>query len=89
MEVPASRYRPSSRSFPESLPSILYESADHVRKVQQGGEIWFHGRTFKIGNAFYGHPVALRPASLDGVFHVFFCHQNITQIQLNQPEQTQ
>jgi transposase InsO family protein len=89
MEVPASRYRPSSRSFPESLPSVLYDSSDQVRKVQQGGEIWFRGHPFKIGNAFCGHPVALRPASLDGFFDVFFCHQNITQIQLNQPELTQ
>ena len=86
MEVPASRYRPSSRSFPESLPSILYDSTDQVRKVQQGGEIWFRGRPFKIGNAFAGHPVALRPTSLEAVFDVIFCHQNITQIQLNQPE---
>ena len=89
MEVPATRYRPSSRSFPESLPAILYDSTDHVRKVQQAGEIWFRGRTFKIGNAFSGHPVALRPTPFDDVFDVIFCHQNITQIQLNQPKLTQ
>jgi len=89
MEVPASRYRASERSFPESLPPILYDSTDQVRKVQQGGEIWFRGLTFKIGNAFHGHPVALRPTSLDGSFNVFFCHQNVTQIQLNQPDLSQ
>jgi transposase InsO family protein len=89
MEVPASRYRPSSRSFPESLPSILYDSTDQVRKVQQGGEIWFRGHSFKIGNAFSGHPVALRPTSSEAVFDVVFCHQNITQIQLNQPQLSQ
>ena len=89
MEVPATRYRPSSRSFPESLPAILYDSTDHVRKVQQAGEIWFRGCTFKIGNAFSGHPVALRPTPFDDVFDVIFCHQNITQIQLNQPKLTQ
>jgi hypothetical protein len=89
MEVPATRYRPSSRSFPESLPAILYDSNVQVRKVQQGGEIWFRGRTFKIGNAFSGHPVALRPTPFEDVFDVVFCNQNITQIQLKQPDLTQ
>src|SRR6266542_1835993 len=52
MQVPASRYRPSPRCFPEALPSIEYDSKDLVRKVQNGGEIWFRGHPYKIGNAF-------------------------------------
>ncbi len=88
MNVPASRYQPSPRSFPEPLPPIQYNSTDLVRKVQQGGKIWFHGHPFKIGNAFSGHHVALRPTPLDGVFNVFFCHQNITLINLNNPKAT-
>jgi transposase InsO family protein len=86
MAVPASRYQPSPRAFPETLPPILYNSQDIVRKVQQGGEIWFRGRPFKIGNAFYGYPVALRPSPLDGVFLVFFCRQQVASINLNLPE---
>jgi len=86
MAVPASRYQPSPRAFPEALPPILYDSQDIVRKVQQGGEIWFRGRPFKIGNAFYGYPVALRPSPLDGVFLVFFCRQQVASISLNLPE---
>lgn len=85
MAVPASRYQPSARAFPETLPPILYDSQDIVRKVQQGGEIWFRGRPFKIGNAFYRHPVALRPSHLDGVFLVFFCRQQVASINLNLP----
>jgi len=86
LDVPASRYRPSPRPFPETLPPVLYLPGDLVRKVQLGGEIWFRGRPFKIAPAFYRHPVALRPSSLDGVFDVFFCSQNIAQIDLNSPE---
>jgi transposase InsO family protein len=88
MNVPASRYLPSPRSFPESLPPILYNSTDQIRKVQQGGEVCFHGHPFKIGKAFCGHPVALRPTTVDGLFDVFFCYQNIAQIQLKRPELT-
>ena len=88
LDVPASRYRPSPRSFPETLPDIEYPKGELVRKVQLGGEIWFKGRCYKIGTAFTRHPVALRPSSIDGVFDVFFCHQNIAQIDLNASELT-
>ena len=83
LAVPGSRYQPSPRNFPEILPPVVYQPGDLVRKVQNGGEIWFQGRPFKIGNAFFRQPVALRPSSLDGLFDVFFCHQKIAQINLN------
>ena len=83
MQVPASRYRPSTRAFPEALTPIEYDSKDLVRKVQNGGEIWFRGNPYKVGNAFVGHPVALRPAHPDGTLNVFFCHQKIAQINPN------
>src|SRR5713226_7729782 len=34
MAVPASRYQPSQRSFPEQLPPLEYGATDQVRKVQ-------------------------------------------------------
>lgn len=83
MQVPASRYRPSMRSFPESLPSIEYDSKDLIRKVQTGGEIWLRGHPYKVGGAFVGHPVALRPTPAASGFDVFFCHQKIARIDLN------
>jgi hypothetical protein len=57
MEVPASRYRPSARAFPERLPALEYGPDDQVRKVQQGGMIYFRNRVCKIGKAFVGQPV--------------------------------
>ncbi len=83
MAVPASRYQPSQRAFPETLPPIEYASSDIVRKVDDKGLISFHGRRFKIGRGFLRQPVALRPTTTDGLFNVFFCHQYIDQVNLN------
>ena len=83
MDVPTSRYRPSPREYPETLPPITYSADDIVRKVGDHGEISFHGIEFKIGKAFHGYPVALRPTTSDGLYNVFFCHEQIAQINLN------
>lgn len=83
MAVPASRYHPSAREYPETLPSIEYSSTDIVRKVQGKGEISFRGKEFKIGKAFRGHYIALRPTTSDGFYNVFFCHEQIAHINLN------
>ena len=85
LDVPASRYQPSPRCFPEVLPDVVYPHGDLIRKVQLGGQIWFKGRPFNVPAAFYRHPVALRPSSSDGLFDVFFCHQKIAQIDLHTP----
>ncbi len=82
MAVPASRYHPSPREFPDTLPAIEYSSSDIVRKVQTKGEIFFHGREFKIGTAFHGHSVALRPTTTDGLYDVLFCHEHIALVNL-------
>jgi len=81
MAVPCERYQPSSRPFPEVLPPILYDPQDEVRMVDETGKISFRGETFRVGKAFYGYPVALRPAE-DGSFAVFFCHKRIATIHL-------
>ncbi len=83
LAVPASRYHMSTRDYPETLPSIEYGPDDIVRKVQLKGVISFRGREFKIGKAFIGYYVALRMTVSDGIFNVFFCHEHIAQINLN------
>ena len=83
LAVPASRYYPSPREFPNPLPPIEYNSCDIVRKVQGKGEISFHSRVFKVGRAFTGYPVALRPTLTDGFFDVYFCTQRIYTINVN------
>ncbi len=83
LEVPASRYQPSLRPFPEQLPPIEYPDTFHVRKVQDDGSISFRGQLFKVGKAFHRYPVGLRPTQIDGTFEVMFCHQRIATIDLN------
>lgn len=85
MKVPASRYEPSPRSFPEQLPPIEYNSIDQVRKVRDGGRISFRRRLFRVGKAFHGYAVALRPSTTDGVYDVYFATHLIAQVDLNQP----
>ena len=82
LAVPASRYRVSPRSFPETLPPIVYGPSDQVRKVQAEGWISFRGQDFHLGRAFRGEAVALRPTCNDGVWEVVFCSQRITKIDL-------
>jgi transposase InsO family protein len=84
LEVPASRYQVSLRSFPESLPPINYDPGVMVRKVQQKGEIYFKGKILHVGHAFSGYPVGLKATATDGVFDVLFCHQTIRQINLRE-----
>lgn len=84
MATPASRYQISSRPYPEVLPPLEYGPNDLVRKVQGKGEVSFHGRPFKVGRAFRGLPVALRPTTTDGVWDVLFSSYTISSIDLTE-----
>jgi transposase InsO family protein len=83
MAVPASRYQPSHRRYPEQLPAIEYGPADIVRKVRHFGHIKYEGREYHVGSAFYGLHVALRTTITDGVFDVFFCNHKIGKLDLH------
>ena len=82
MAVPASRYQPSRRHYPEQLPAIEYGPTDIVRKVRHYGHIKYEGREFHVGSAFYGLHVALRQTTTDGVFAVYFCQHKIGTLDL-------
>ena len=83
MAVPAERYQPSSRPFPDTLPPVLYDVSDTIRKVDKGGRISFRNHTFRVGKAFRYQPVAIRPTDTDGDFDVFFCQQRVAHISLH------
>jgi transposase InsO family protein len=78
--VPADRYQPSQRAFPEVLPPIMYDLGDEVRMVDESGKIYFHGNRYRINKAFRHYPVGIRPSEIDGTFNVFFCSFKINQI---------
>ena len=84
LDTPASRYTISPRSFPQALPIIEYDSSDQVRTVDVNGRISFMGRSFRVGKAFRGKRVALRPTYADGTWTVFFSIQPISTIDFNQ-----
>jgi len=80
LQTPSTHFIPSTRPYPTILPPVIYEPDDMIRKVDLCGNIYFHGRRFHISSAFRHQPIALRPADLDGTFHVFFCNQKVAQI---------
>ncbi len=83
--TPASRYRVSFRPFPEVLPPLEYGPDDLVRRVQDKGEISVRSRIWRVGKAFRGLPVALRPTATDGAWDVVFATRTIAQIDLRSP----
>jgi len=80
MKTPATRYRPSAVTFPETLPPIEYGPDDQVRRVRPDGRIAFFQQTVTIGAAFRGEDVALRPTREDGVWDAYYCAQHIGRI---------
>ncbi len=85
LDVPASRYRPSTRSFPAKLLPISYAPCTLTRRVKSKGEITFQNRFFYIGQAFASLDIALHPTATDGLFRVAFAAFSLGFINLSQP----
>jgi transposase InsO family protein len=85
-DVPASRYRPSTRSMPSRLPKVEYDDGEIVRRVSSTkGYISFKGRLWKVPQAFCGEQIAIRPLA-DQNFGVFFASHRIASIDLTLPK---
>ncbi len=82
LEVPAARYRPSERSYPEVLPAVEYDGGDEVRRVQSNGWLHFRGHELRVPKALAGQPVALRPTDTDGVWNVVFIAEQVATVDL-------
>jgi transposase InsO family protein len=80
MKVPADCYHVSEREFPERFREWEYSPSDAVRKVQQGGIISYKNTEWRVGKAFKGQRVGIRPSTEDGRFDVFFRNYKIAQI---------
>jgi transposase InsO family protein len=86
-QVPASRYRPSSRAMPDRLPPIEYDAGEIVRLVGiSKAYISFKGRLWKVPQAFCGEPLAIRPRAADGRYGIFFGAHEIASIDLTQDQ---
>lgn len=82
LDVPASRYTISPRSYSQTILPFEYAPDDIVRKVQHGGYVSLLGRTMKVPKAFRGKEIAMRPKQEDGVFDAFFRKQFIVTIDI-------
>lgn len=86
-EVPATRYRPSSRSMPDRLPQVEYDEHDIVRTVgATKAYVSFKNRLWKVPQAFRGERLAIRPRSTDGHYAICFGAREVAQIDLTNPE---
>jgi transposase InsO family protein len=82
-EVPASRYRPSTRLMPDLLPEPEYDSGEIVRTVSATkAYVSFKGRMWKVPQAFRGERLAIRPTAAHGKYGVFFAAHQVATIDL-------
>jgi transposase InsO family protein len=86
-EVPASRYRPSTRSMPAYLAQLEYDENAIVRTVgTTKAYVSFKGRLWKVPQAFRGERLAIRPQAADGHYGIFFGAHRIADIDLTKPQ---
>ena len=83
LEVPASRYRASERSFPETLPPIESAPDVQVRRASFKGVIKFDSRLVRIGRAFCREPIGVRATGTSGLYEVFYAHQSLGQFDMS------
>ncbi len=84
MRAPVTRYAPSTRSYPGTLPALQYGPTDAVRKVQGKGEFSYMGKLYKLGKAFTGQCVAIRDTPCDYVRHVYYGSHHVASIDLRE-----
>jgi hypothetical protein len=70
--MPAQHWRTSRRPYRGILPPG-YPKAWLLRRVQQKGEIYWHGGVRFVSEALAGYQVALRPKR-KGIWRVYFYH---------------
>lgn len=85
MKPPISRYERSPRAYTGHLAPLLYPISDEVRKVCQQGFLSFKGQEYRLGKAFAGDCVGIRPTPhQDGLQDVFYASFRVGQINLHE-----
>jgi transposase InsO family protein len=83
MNVPADRFRPSSRVMPARIPKVQYDLGETVRTVSSTRSyISFKGQFWKVPKAFVGERLAIRPLDRDGNYGIFFASWQVASIDL-------
>jgi len=81
-QPPRTHYQISGRPYPSRIPDPDYDTDEIIRSVQSKGHISWNGRHWRIGEAFSGQRVAIRPTGTDGLFRVVFYNQEVARIDL-------
>jgi transposase InsO family protein len=85
--TPVSRYTPSARAFPETLPPVVYDPGTLVRTVKAHGSISWKGRRHFVSRGLVGEPVALQPTEDPAVWSVVYGAYPVVVIDLRRPEE--
>lgn len=86
LDVPASRYKASPRSYPEKVPEWDYAPDVAVRRVDSSSRISWQNRRIRVGKALRGKRVGLRPTANEDVYEVIFRNTTIKTIEMSEAE---
>jgi putative transposase len=64
-DTPSSRYAPSRRPYPNTLPDLVYPANHLVRSIRTAGTIKWHGSQIYISETLVGECVGLEPIDED------------------------
>lgn len=77
LAVPATRYRPSHRSFAEVNDPYQYSAHFETRRTNPSGQFSFQNRKYQIGDAFTDQAIGLLPTTTDGQWELYYCRFRI------------
>ena len=83
MQVPQARYRAAPRDYCERPPPPDYADPHRVRRVHSGGWLTWKGHDYRVGKAFIGEPVALRPTTDERLLDVYWSSWRIAQLDVS------
>ncbi len=84
-QPPSSRYRPSLRPFPATLPPVVCDPRDNLARVNAQGFIHVAGKRYFISQAIPGEPVAVRPTAEPDIVAIWYGPQLVRFIDLREP----
>jgi transposase InsO family protein len=83
MQVPAERYKPSYRQYPEVLPQIEYSDDYMIKKVDCRGRIHINARQIFVGMPFAKEPLGIRHQGHSDIIELYYCHQKLGEMDLH------
>lgn len=82
LAVPASRYCTSAREYCENPTPPEYANPKCVRRVTDGGLLYWRGRTYRVGKAFIGESVEVRATANERLADIYWSTTRIAQLDL-------